>query len=239
MQNLAHFDMGTSVYSREEISDLILDRLPATFLLAIASIFTAMMLAWPMGIVAALRKDSIFDHGAMMFAMCGVSIPNFWLGPLLILIFSYWLGWLPVSGMGEISAIVLPALTLGTSLAALQSRMIRASLLEVLNEDYIRAARARGMTATHVVIRHAIRNSLLPVLTVMGIQFGALLTGAVVTEYVFDWPGIGQLMIEAIHKRDYPLVQACILLISITYVFVNMLTDWIYVLLDPRIRLEN
>ena len=175
----------------------------------------------------------------MTVSMLGVSIPNFWLGPLLILLFSYRLGWLPVSGREGWSSLVLPALTLGTAVAALQSRMIRASLLEVLHEDYLRAARARGLSETAVILRHGLRNALLPVVTVMGVQLGVLLTGAVVTEFIFGWPGVGQLTIDAIHKRDYPVVQGCILFISAVYVGVNLLTDLALAWLDPRIRLYD
>ena len=232
-------DLGTSIHSQRQISALLAERLPATILMACAGFATAMLIAFPLGIFAALRNNTAVDHAAMAFAIFGVSVPNFWLGPLLILVFSYWLGLFPVSGMNGVASVVLPALTLGTGLAALQARMIRAALLEVLHEDYIRAARARGINETRVVIRHAVRNALLPVVTVLGVQLGALLTGSVVTEYVFDWPGIGQLLIDAIHKRDYPVVQACILVISTTYVAVNLLTDVLYSVIDPRVVLEQ
>jgi len=237
--NIMSLDLGTSIHSQRQISALLAERLPATILMACAGFATAMLIAFPLGIFAALRKNTAVDHAAMAFAIFGVSVPNFWLGPLLILVFSYWLGLFPVSGMNGVASVVLPALTLGTGLAALQARMIRATLLEVLHEDYIRAARARGINETRVVIRHAVRNALLPVVTVLGVQLGALLTGSVVTEYVFDWPGIGQLLIDAIHKRDYPVVQACILVISTTYVAVNLLTDVLYSVIDPRVVLEQ
>jgi peptide/nickel transport system permease protein len=166
-----------------------------------------------------------------------VSIPNFWLGPLLILVFSLWLGWFPVSGRAGPGAVVLPALTLGTGLAAVLSRMVRSSLLEVLGEDFIRTARAKGLSPQRVVLHHGLRNALLPVITLLGLQLGALLAGAVITETVFSWPGIGLLTIEAIQSRDYPVVQACVLLISVAYVMVNLLTDIAYAWADPRIRL--
>jgi peptide/nickel transport system permease protein len=174
----------------------------------------------------------------MAFSMLGVSIPGFWLGPLLIMIFSLWLGWLPVSGSSGVSSLVLPAVTLGTALAALLARMVRAALLEVLHEDYIRAARARGLSAAAVVWRHGLINAALPIITVLGMQFGALLAGAVITETIFSWPGIGLLVVESIQKRDYPVVQACVLLISFSYVAVNLMTDLAYAALDPRVRLE-
>jgi peptide/nickel transport system permease protein len=173
----------------------------------------------------------------MSVSLLGVSIPNFWLGPILILVFSVWLGWLPVSGKEEAASIVLPAITLGTALAAVLSRMVRSALLEVLHEDYVRTARAKGMPERTVILRHALRNALLPVVTVLGLQLGVLLGGAVVTEMVFSWPGLGELTIESIQRRDYPVVQACVLLISTTYVVVNTLTDVVYGWLDPRVRL--
>lgn len=234
---LLHFDLGTSLYSKRPVVDLLLERIPATLELAAAGLFVAMLLAFPLGIVAAIRKDTLWDGGAMTFSLLGISIPNFWLGPLLILIFSLGLGWFPVSGREGIASLVLPAVTLGTALAAILSRMIRASLLEVLNEDYIRTARAKGLSSRRVILHHAMRNALLPVITLMGLQLGVLLGGAVITEIVFSWPGVGQLTIEAIQRRDYPVVQACVLLISVAYVVVNTLTEFVYAGLDPRIRL--
>ena len=232
------FDLGQSLHSRQAVSQLLLERLPATLQLSIASLLVAIALAVPLGIIAAVYKDSIWDRLAMASAMLGVSIPNFVMGPLLIIVFALSLGWFPVSGREEWSAIVLPAVTLGSALAAILSRMVRASMLEVLQEEYIRAARARGLTEAQVLLGHALRNAALPVITILGMQFGALLAGAVITETIFSWPGIGQLLIESIQKRDYPVVQACVLLISATYVIVNLLTDLLYVAIDPRIRLE-
>jgi peptide/nickel transport system permease protein len=173
----------------------------------------------------------------MSVSMLGVSIPNFWLGPLLILVFSLWLGWFPVSGYENPGSIVLPALTLGTGLVAVLSRMVRSSMLEVLGEDYMRTATAKGLSPHRIVLHHGLRNALLPVLTMLGLQLGALLAGAVITETVFSWPGIGLLTIEAIQTRDYPVVQACVLLISLIYVVVNLFTDLAYAAVDPRIRL--
>ncbi len=236
---LAQFDLGASLHSRKAISDVILARIMPTVELTLASLLVAFIIAFPLGILSALKKDSLADTAAMSFSLVGVSIPNFLMGPLLILFFSVSLGWFPVSGRSGLASLVLPALTLGTALSAVLSRMIRASLLEVFNEDYIRTAKAKGLSQARIIGLHALRNALLPVITLVGLQIGALLAGAVITEMVFSWPGLGQLTIEAIQKRDYPVVQACILLISTTYVLVNTLTDIVYGLLDPRIRLES
>ena len=237
LSGLARGDLGISLFSQRPISELLLERIPATLLLTVAALGFALMIAVPLGVLAALRKDTAWDTGAMGFALLGVSIPNFWLGPLLILVFSLWLGWFPVSGAEGPGAWVLPALTLGTGLAAILSRMVRSSLLEVLQEDYMRTARAKGLSPTRVVWVHGLRNALLPVITLLGLQLGALLGGAVITETVFSWPGIGSLTIEAIQRRDYPLVQACVLLISLAYVVINLATDFVYAWIDPRIRL--
>ncbi|HSG11643.1 MAG TPA: nickel ABC transporter permease [Gammaproteobacteria bacterium] len=234
---LAQLDLGTSIHYRQPVTDLLLDRLPATGLLAGVTLLLTVVLAVPLGIVAAIRRNTRWDTAAMGFSLLGVSIPNFWLGPLFILVFSLWLGWLPVSGQGGVASVILPALTLGTGLAAVLSRMVRSSMLEVLHEDYLRTARAKGLSPRRVILRHALRNAMLPVITLMGLQLGALLAGAVITETVFSWPGVGLLTIEAIQSRDYPVVQACVLLISITYVIVNLLTDLAYAWVDPRIRL--
>ena len=204
-------DLGTSLRTRTSVTAQIAERLPATFELALA---------------------------AMLVAMAGMAIPNFWLGPLLAMVFAVELGWLPVSGRGGIDHLVLPALSLGLALAAMLARMTRASLLEELREPYVRAARARGVSRSRAVIVHAFRNSLIPVVTILGLQFGAVLTGAVITETIFSWPGIGRLLIQSIGFRDYPLVQGCILLIAVTYVTVNLFTDLAYGFLDPRIRYQ-
>jgi len=229
-------DLGNSLYSKEPILDILLERFPATLELAIAGLLVAVLLALPLGSIAALRKDTIYDNSAMVFSLLGVSIPNFWLGPMLILLFSLMLGWLPVSGREGPLSLILPAITLGTALAAILGRMIRSTLLEVLNEDYIRTARAKGLSESAIVIYHALRNASLPIITVLGLQLGTLLGGAVITEIIFAWPGIGQLTIDSIERRDYPLVQACILLISLSYVLINTLTDLLYAWLDPRVR---
>ena len=234
---LLQLDLGTSIHFRRPVSELLLERLPATGLLAAASLLVTVLLALPLGIMAAVRRNTIWDSGAMGFSMLGVSIPNFWLGPLLILVFSLWLGWFPVSGQSGFGSVVLPALTLGTGLTAVLSRMVRSSMLEVLHEDYLRTARAKGLAPRHVIIRHALRNALLPVITLIGLQLGALLAGAVITETIFSWPGIGLLTIESLQSRVYPVVQACVLLISVSYLVVNVLTALAYAWIDPRIRL--
>jgi peptide/nickel transport system permease protein len=229
-------DLGASLHSDQPVSRLLAGRIPATIELALAAMFCAMLMALPLGLLAALRRGSAWDWGAMGFSTLGVSLPNFWLGPLLILLFSLSLGWTPVSGRESAASLILPALTLGTAFAAILARMIRSSLLEVLHEDFVRTARAKGLAERQVLWRHAMRNAWLPVLTLIGLQFGALLGGAVVTEVVFDWPGIGSLMIDAIQRRDYPVVQGCVLFISLAYVLINTLTDILYGVVDPRIR---
>ncbi len=236
---LLHLDLGTSLHTKRPVIDVLTERIPATSLLAGTSILIALIIALPLGVLAAVRKGSVWDRLAMTFSMLGVAIPNFWMGPILILVFSLWLGWFPVSGNDQILSLVLPAVTLGTALAAILSRMVRASLLEVFNEDYIRAANARGLLPSTVIWKHALKNAALPVVTILGMQLGALLAGAVITETVFSWPGVGQLTIDAIQKRDYPVIQSCVLLISLSYVFVNLLTDLAYVYLDPRVSLSE
>jgi len=239
MGNLLQLDLGKSLYSQRPIVDMLLERIPATAQLAISSLIVAVLIAFPLGVLAAVKKDSHWDQSAMGLSLIGVSVPNFLMGPILILVFSLWLGWFPVSGRDGFASLILPALTLGTAMAAILSRMVRATLLETLNEDYIRTARAKGLSERLVIWRHAMRNALLPVITLLGLQLGVLLGGAVITEVVFSWPGLGQLTIESIQRRDYPVVQACVLVISLAYVVVNTLTDLVYGWLDPRVRLEE
>ncbi|MEW8026811.1 MAG: nickel ABC transporter permease [Candidatus Thiodiazotropha sp.] len=236
LKSVAVLDFGSSLHARQPVSELLASRIPATLELAFAALIVTLLIAIPLGILAAVNRGGIGDWGAMGFSMLGLSIPNFWLGPMLILCFSLWLGWTPVSGREGIGSLILPAVTLGTGFAAILARMVRSSLLEVLGEDFIRTARAKGLDESRVIWRHAMRNAWLPVITLLGLQLGALLGGAVVTEVVFDWPGIGSLMIESIQKRDYPVVQGCVLFISLAYVLVNVLTDILYGLIDPRIR---
>jgi peptide/nickel transport system permease protein/oligopeptide transport system permease protein len=198
----------------------------------------AVLIAIPLGIIAAVWAGTTIDHAATTIALIGISMPTFWLGPLLAIIFSVSLGWLPVSGRGTLAHLVLPAITLGAPLAAVLARITRASVLEELRELYVLAARARGVSRTGAVLKHAFRNSLIPIVTVLGLQFGAVLTGAVITETIFGWPGVGRLLIQSISTRDYPAVQGCILLIAVTYVSMNLIVDVLYGFLDPRIRYE-
>jgi len=236
LAQLCRGDLGRSLHYREPVSRLIVARYPATLVLTAAAMFVSLCIAIPAGILSGIRQYSVWDHTTMFLALLGVSLPNFWLGPLLILAFSIHLGWFPVSGMGGVRHLVLPALTLGTSMAAIVARMTRSSILEVLREDYVLTARAKGLPERSVILKHVLRNALLPVVTVVGLQFGALLAGAVITETIFSWPGLGTLLIQAIQTRDYPLVQGCVLVISLSYVLVNLLTDVAYVRIDPRIH---
>ncbi len=236
---LAQLDLGQSLHSRRPVSELLLERIPATVELAVVALAVAVALAFPLGTLAAVRKNSAWDYSAMSVSLVGVSIPNFVMGPVLILVFAVGLKWLPVSGREGPLSIVLPAATLGTALAAVLSRMVRSTVLEVLNEDYIRTAYAKGLAPRRVIWRHALRNALLPVITLLGLQLGVLLGGAVITEIIFSWPGIGQLTVESIRSRDYPVVQGCVLVISAAYVLVNTFTDFVYGWIDPRIRLGS
>jgi peptide/nickel transport system permease protein len=238
LKGLAVGDLGVSLRTNQPVAAAIAERLPATVELALAAMIVAVLVAIPLGIVAAVRAGTRVDHLATTLALVGISIPNFWLGPLLAIVFSVTLGWLPVAGRGTLAHLVLPAITLGAPLSAVLARMTRASVLEELRELYVLAARARGVSKARAVLRHAFRNSLIPIVTVLGLQIGAVLTGAVITETIFAWPGVGRLLIQSISFRDYPMVQGCILLIAITYVSMNLLTDVAYGFLDPRIRYE-
>jgi ABC-type dipeptide/oligopeptide/nickel transport system permease component len=238
LTGLAKADLGTSLRTNQPVATAIGERLPATFELAMAAMALAILFAVPLGIIAAVRAGTHVDHAATTLALIGISMPNFWLGPILAIVFSVMLGWLPVSGRGTLAHLVLPAITLAAPLSAVLARMTRASVIEELRELYVLAARARGVSRVRAVLRHAFRNSLIPIVTVLGLQFGAVLTGAVITETIFAWPGVGRLLIQSIGFRDYPLVQGCILLIAVTYVSMNLLTDLLYGLLDPRIRYE-
>jgi peptide/nickel transport system permease protein len=238
MKGMLRGDLGESFRTGQAVTTMIIERVPATVELALAAMFVAVLVALPLGIAAAVGRGTAIDHTAMTLALAGISIPNFWLGPMLAIVFAVYLGWLPVSGRGGWESLVLPAISLGAALAAILARMTRASLLEELRELYVRAARARGVSRSASVLKHALRNSLIPLVTIIGLQFGAVLTGAVITETIFAWPGIGRLLIQSISFRDYPLVQGCILLIAITYVSVNLITDLLYGVLDPRIRYE-
>lgn len=238
LQQLAQGSLGTSLRTNQPVTSAIAERLPATFELAVAAMLFATIVAIPIGIIAAVRAGTRVDFAAMTLALLGISVPNFWLGPLLAILFSVTLGWLPVSGRGSLAHLVLPAITLGAPLAAVLARMTRASVIEELRELYVLAARARGVSHARAVLRHAFRNSLIPIVTVLGLQIGAVLTGAVITETIFAWPGVGRLLIQSISFRDYPLVQGCVLLIAVSYVTMNLVTDLVYGFLDPRIRYD-
>ena len=238
LSGIARGDLGTSFRYNTPVTSQIREKLPNTAKLAVAAMVLAIVFAIPLGILAAVFRGTIVDYSAMTVALVGISMPNFWLGPLLAILFAVRLGWLPVSGTGSIWHLVLPAVTLGAALSAILARMTRASLLEELRELYVLAARARGVSRTRAVLGHAFRNSLIPIVTIIGLQFGAVLTGTIITETIFAWPGLGRLLIQAINFRDYPLVQGCILFISVTYVAMNLLTDLAYGFLDPRIRFE-
>jgi peptide/nickel transport system permease protein len=233
---LARGDLGTSFRSREPVSREILSRFPATMLLACASLAVALLIAFPLGIAAAMRPRSWIDLLCGTSAMLGLSMPNFVIGPLLVLLFSIRLGVFPVSGHGGWRHLVLPALTLGSGMSAILMRMLRSSLLEEIRQDYVRTAVAKGMPETRAIVRHALPNALIPVVTTLGLQFGALLAGSVITETLFSWPGIGRLMVQAIDARDYPLVQGCVLFVALLTVAVNLAVDLLYGLVDPRIR---
>jgi len=231
-------DLGRSLRTGQSVAAAIAERMPATIELAFAAMLFAVVVAVPLGVAAAAGGGTAVDHAATALALVGISVPGFWLGPILALVFAVELGWLPVSGRGTLAHLVLPAMTLGAPLAAVLTRMTRASLLGELREVYVLAARGRGVSHARAVLRHAFRNSLVPLVTIVGLQFGAVLTGAVITETIFAWPGVGRLLIQSITFRDYPLVQGCILLIAIAYVSVNLVTDLVYGFLDPRIRFE-
>ncbi len=235
-KGVLHGDLGQSVRLNQSVTKLVLQRYPYTLQLTLASLFVAVILSIPAGIRSAQRRNQWDDRTISVISLFGLSFPNIALGPILILFFSIKLGWLPVSGAGSFANLVLPALTMGGALAAILTRMVRTSMLEELSQDYIRTARAKGLPERTVVYRHALRNAMIPVITVLGLQFGALLAGAIVTETIFSWPGIGRLTVTAIGNRDYYLVQGCILAIGLTYVAVNFLTDVLYSVANPRIR---
>jgi len=236
LSRLAQGDFGNSIHSREPVSAMLAERLPATIRLALLALAIAIAIGLPLGIIAALRANRWPDRIATLTSLTFSAMPHFWLGPLLMMVFALWLGWLPVSGMESSASIVLPALTLGFGLSAILTRMTRASLLEVLNEDFVRTARAKGLREHQVILGHALRAALLPVVTILGLQLGGLLAGTVITETVFGWDGIGRLLVESIEKRDYPVTQACVLVIALIYVLVNLCTDLLYAQLDPRVR---
>jgi ABC-type dipeptide/oligopeptide/nickel transport system permease component len=231
-----HGDLGPSFRFNQGVTKLIAQRYPYTLQLTLAALLVAIVLSIPAGVRSARRRNHWDDRLLSVVSLFGLSFPNFALGPILILLFSIKLGWLPVSGSGSFAHLILPAITMGGALAAILTRMVRTSMLEELGQDYIRTARAKGLPERTVVYHHALRNAMIPVITVLGLQFGALLAGAIVTETIFSWPGIGRLTIQAIGNRDYYLVQGCILAIGLTYVAVNLMTDLLYTVVNPRIR---
>ena len=229
-------DIGTSYQTRRPVVDEIMDRFPATFQLAAAGVFVAVVIGIPIGIISATKQYSIFDNVSMFFALLGVSMPNFWQGLLLLLLFSLRLQWLPSSGLEGFDSLILPAITLGTGSAAVIARMTRSSMLEVIRQDYIKTARAKGQKESVIITRHALKNALIPIITVIGLQFGILLGGAVITEAIFTIPGVGTLMVGAISSRDFPVVQGGVLFIAIMFSLVNLVVDILYSFVDPRIK---
>ncbi len=235
---LAHGDLGQSISQHEPVARLIRERYPATLELAGAGLAVAIIVAFPLGIIAGADAGGPGDVTAMGFAILGISVPHIYLGPLLMIVFSLDLGWLPLTGRGGFAHLILPAVTMGTALAAVLARMLRQSLVQVIGADYMRTARSKGLSERAALIRHGLRNALTPVVTLIGLEAGALLTGSIVTEMIFSWPGLGRLLMTAINNRDYPLVEGCVLTFALSYVVVNLITDFLYRAVDPRIRLS-
>jgi peptide/nickel transport system permease protein len=231
-------DLGQSFKFQAPVRQIIFERYPATLQLAFLALFVCALIAIPAGVLAAHRRGQTPDRLVGVFTLFGLAIPNFALGPLLILLFSIEIGLLPVSGRNGVGSYVLPAATLGAALAAILTRMVRGAMLEELSADYIRTARAKGLSTGAVLFHHGLRNALIPIITILGLQFGTLLAGTIVTETIFSWPGIGRLTVQAISARDYPLLQGCILVIALSYVLVNLLTDAVYSVVDPRVRMS-
>jgi ABC-type dipeptide/oligopeptide/nickel transport system permease component len=238
LSQIAHGDLGHSLKFQAPVRRIIFERYPATLQLAFLALFVCAAIAIPAGVLAAYRRGHASDRAISVLTLLGLALPNFALGPLLITPFSIKLGWLPVSGRGTLLNYILPAATLGAALAAILTRMVRGAMLEELSSDYVRTARAKGLSTFAVLTRHALRNALIPIITILGLQFGTLLAGTIVTETIFSWPGIGRLTVQAISSRDYPLLQGCILVIALSYVLVNLLTDFLYAVIDPRVRLS-
>ncbi|MGH9905687.1 MAG: ABC transporter permease, partial [Pyrinomonadaceae bacterium] len=232
-------DMGKSFRTDRPVKDLILERYPATIELAIVALLVAVAISIPLGVVAGKNRGTWVDNLASVVALIGISLPSFVIGPMLVYLFAVKLGWVAPSGRFEWSDIILPSVTLGAALSAILTRMVRSSVIEELGEDYVRTARAKGLSETQVVYKHVLKNGLIPVVTILGLQLGILLAGAIITEKIFAWPGLGLLLVEdGIGKRDYRVVQGCVLVISMTYIVANTLTDMVYRLLDPRIRVS-
>jgi peptide/nickel transport system permease protein len=237
LAGIATGNLGESIPYRKPVSRLIAERFPATLELAAAGMLVALLIAFPLGIIAGSNPGGAADLGAMGFAIVGISVPHIYLGPLLMILFSLNLRWLPLTGRGGFGHLVLPAITLGTALAAILARMLRQSLISVRNSDYMRTAISKGLSEREALVRHGLKNALTSVITVIGLQMGALLSGTLITEMIFSWPGLGRLLITAINSRDYPLVEGCVLVFAMTYVVVNMLTDLVYAMVDPRVRI--
>ncbi|MBS1810032.1 MAG: ABC transporter permease [Acidobacteria bacterium] len=231
-------DFGTSLVSGEDVFEKIMSRYPATIELAFAGLVVAILIAIPLGVTAGSNKGKLIDNIASVISLLGISTPGFVLGPLMVYLFAVKLDLLPVGGRDSLAHLILPSITMGAALAAILTRMVRSSVIEELGEDYVRTARAKGLNEWQVIYKHVLKNGLIPVVTVLGLQFGVLLAGAIITETIFSWPGIGRLTVDAINARDYPMVQGCILMIALTYIVANVLTDFAYRLLDPRIKVE-
>jgi len=239
LTRIAHGDLGTSFRTNESVAAAIRERYPATIQLAMGAMLVALLVAFPLGMVSAIYRNSWIDNVARFFALVGVSMPSFWFGPLLIIAFAINRHWFPVSGRENgLRSLVLPSLTMGLALAAILTRMIRVSVAEELSQLYVTTAVAKGVSRVRAIFRHALKNAMIPVITVLALQFGSLLTGAIITEQIFSWPGLGRLLIQSINTRDYPQVQASILVIALTYILVNFASDLLYGVVDPRIKLE-
>jgi peptide/nickel transport system permease protein len=237
MARAVHGDFGVSLRSHDPAFELIMSRMPLTLELAGAALVLSLVVAVPVGIISATRRNTLYDTFSMLGALLGQSVPAFWLGLMLILIFGVYLRWFPISGAGDLQHLVLPAITLGAFTAARSARLIRSSVLDVLSNDYVRTARAKGLSQPTVIIRHVLKNAMLPVITVIGLDLGALLGGAVITETIFAWPGVGRLVVQAIESKDYPLIQTAVILLAVLFVLINLIVDLAYTYLDPRIRL--
>jgi len=232
-------DLGLSYNTGQPVLDEIVIRLPATIKLAIVSVLISLIIGIPLGILAAIKQNTIIDYLCSTSAVIGVSIPNFWLALILIMVFSLYLDLTPVMGSGGIEHIILPSITLGTGMAAVTARLTRSSMLEVIRQDYVRTARGKGLAEKTIIVRHAMKNALIPVITIIGLEMGHLLGGTVIVETIFAWPGIGKLLIDAISQRDLPVIQGCVIFITVMYVFVNLIVDISYSIFDPRIRYER
>ena len=238
LAGVVHGNLGESFRFQQPVLQVVISHYPATLELAFVALLVCAGIGIPAGLMAAQRRGTSTDHAIGVLTLFGLSVPNFALGPVLILVLSVMLGWLPVSGRGGPLHLILPAITLGAALAAILTRMVRTSVIEELSSDYVRTARAKGLSESAVLFRHAFRYALIPIITILGLQFGTLLAGTIVTESIFSWPGIGRLAVQAISARDYPLLQGCILMIAVSYVLVNLLTDLVYAFVDPRVRFE-